>query len=145
MLYSVNKSPESEKYANQAPFISKNSLWFFVISNNKYVGGSGYEEITGTGLFHWRKCYYWLWTGIFIRSDSLKLKCLNDGFVSKAQLRASQDFSDGALYWQKKKQSFRWDVKLRIKDKWWFSQCGRTWPVCRKTSPNPSWTPLVWL
>ncbi len=27
----------------------------------------------------------------------------------------------------------------------WFSQCGRTWLVCRKTSPNPSWTPLVWL
>ncbi len=26
-----------------------------------------------------------------------------------------------------------------------FSQCGRTWLVCRKTSPNPSWTPLVWL
>ncbi len=24
-------------------------------------------------------------------------------------------------------------------------QCGRTWLVCRKPSPNPSWTPLVWL
>ncbi len=32
--------------------------------------------------------------------------------------------------------------KTRIKDKLWFSQCGRTWLVCRKTSPNPSWTPL---
>ncbi len=34
---------------------------------------------------------------------------------------------------------------IRIKEKWWFSQCGRTWLVCRKPSPNPSWTPLVWL
>ncbi len=35
--------------------------------------------------------------------------------------------------------------KTRIKEKWWFSQCGRTWLVCRKPSPNPSWTPLLWL
>ncbi len=35
--------------------------------------------------------------------------------------------------------------KTRIKEKWWFSQCGRTWLVCRKPSPNPSWTLLVWL
>ncbi len=35
--------------------------------------------------------------------------------------------------------------KTRIKEKWWLSQCGRTWLVCRKTSPNPSWTLLVWL
>ncbi len=109
----MNKSPESEKYANQAPFVSKNSLWFFVISNNKYVGGSGYEEITGTGLFHWRKCYYWLWTGIFIRSDSLKLKCLNDGFVSKAQLRASQDFSDGDTILTKRNSHQRCSAGIR--------------------------------
>ncbi len=35
--------------------------------------------------------------------------------------------------------------KARIKDKLWFSQCGRTWLVCRKPSPNPIWTLLVWL
>ncbi len=35
--------------------------------------------------------------------------------------------------------------KARIKEKWWFSRCGRTWLVCRKPSPNPSWTLLVWL
>ncbi len=32
--------------------------------------------------------------------------------------------------------------KERIKEKWWFSQCGRTWLVCRNPSPNLSWTPL---
>ncbi len=32
--------------------------------------------------------------------------------------------------------------KARIKEKLRFSQCGRTWLVCRKSSPNPSWTPL---
>ncbi len=26
--------------------------------------------------------------------------------------------------------------KTRIKEKWWFSQCGRTWLVCRKSSLN---------
>ncbi len=32
----------------------------------------------------------------------------------------------------------------RVQEKLWFSQCGRTWLVCRKPSPNPNWTPRVW-
>ncbi len=42
-------------------------------------------ETTGNGLFHWRKFYYGLWTHILARSQKvkvLKLKRLNDGFVS---------------------------------------------------------------
>ncbi len=46
------------------------------------VGGFWCERTTGDGLFHWRKCYYGLWTHILARSDGLKIKHLNDGFVS---------------------------------------------------------------
>ncbi len=34
------------------------------------------------GLFHLRRRYYRLQTHLFTKSDSLKLNCLNDGFVS---------------------------------------------------------------
>ncbi len=34
------------------------------------------------GLFHWMKHYYGLWTHILARNNGLKLKWLNDGFVS---------------------------------------------------------------
>ncbi len=49
---------------------------------HKYVGWFWCERTSGDGLFHWRKRYYELWTCILIRSDGLKLKCLNEGFVS---------------------------------------------------------------
>ncbi len=44
-------------------------------------------------FFHWRKHYYWLWTCILAGSNSLKLKCLNDRFVSYTQLFSSQDIN----------------------------------------------------
>ncbi len=47
------------------------------------------REDIGNGFFHWRKRYYGL--RVLARSDSLKLKCANDGFVSYKQLFASQD------------------------------------------------------
>ncbi len=52
-------------------------------------------ETTGEGLFHWRKCYYGLWTHILARSNSLKLKCLlNDEFVYyKPTAFSSQDIN----------------------------------------------------
>ncbi len=40
------------------------------------------SETTGVGLSHWRKRYYGLWIHILTRSNCLKLKHLNDGFVS---------------------------------------------------------------
>ncbi len=33
-------------------------------------------------FFHWRKHYYELWTRIFAKSNNLKLKHPNNGFVS---------------------------------------------------------------
>ncbi len=42
---------------------------------NKYVGKFWWGK-TGDGLFHWKKRYYGLWTGILARSSSLKLKKL---------------------------------------------------------------------
>ncbi len=33
--------------------------------------------------------------------------------------------------------------KTRIKEKWWFSQCGRTWLVCRKTAEH-LWCDFKW-
>ncbi len=38
--------------------------------------------IDSHGLFHWRKCYYGLWTHILIRSDGLKLNILIGGLES---------------------------------------------------------------
>ncbi len=38
-------------------------------------------KTTGDGLFHWRTRYE-LWANILARSYSLKLKCVNGGFVS---------------------------------------------------------------
>ncbi len=100
MLPSVNKSP----HLNQRNMQIKHHLQAKTVLN-KYVGGSGCEGITGTGLFHWRKCYYGLWTGIFIRSDSLKLKCLNDGFVSEAQASCFTRF-----------QSIDWSCMVQLVD-----------------------------
>ncbi len=34
--------------------------------------------------------------------------------------------------------------KTRIKEKWWFSQCGRTWLVCRKTAEH-LWCDFKWV
>ncbi len=48
---------------------------------NKYVSRFCLERTTGDGLFHWRKWYYGLWTGILSRRNVLKLKCLNGSFV----------------------------------------------------------------
>ncbi len=36
------------------------------------------ERTAEDGLFHWRKSYYGLWTGILARSDSLKLKAFDE-------------------------------------------------------------------
>ncbi len=55
---------------------------------NKYDGGFRCERTTGDGLFYWRKCYYGLWSCIFARSNGLKLKCHNDGFLTSMQLFA---------------------------------------------------------
>ncbi len=41
-------------------------------------------EITGGGLFHWRKRYYGLWLWLWLWT-SLMLKCIKDGFVSYKQ------------------------------------------------------------
>ncbi len=35
---------------------------------------SGWRWTTGDGIFHWRKCYYGLWTHILAGSNSLTLK-----------------------------------------------------------------------
>ncbi len=43
-------------------------------AQNKYVAGFWCDRTTGDGLFHWRKCYYGLWTCILAGSNSLKLK-----------------------------------------------------------------------
>ncbi len=43
--------------SDQAPFTSQNSY-----VANKYVGGFLFERTTGDGLFHWKRCYYGLWT-----------------------------------------------------------------------------------
>ncbi len=48
---------------------------------NKYVCGFWWKRTRGDGLFHGRKHYYGLGTRILARSQSLKLKCCNDGFV----------------------------------------------------------------
>ncbi len=43
-------------------------------------------DVRGTsadGLFHWKKHFYALRTHILAKSDGLKLKCINYGFVSK--------------------------------------------------------------
>ncbi len=62
------------------------------------------ERTAADGLFHWRKCYYGLWTHIMVRSDSLKLKLLNDGSVSyKHTALVSQDVN------------------------WWTGVCGLLW------------------
>ncbi len=55
---------------------------------NNYVSGS---DVRGQqGLFHWR-CYCGLWTHILARNDGLKLKLLNDLFITNTQLFASED------------------------------------------------------
>ncbi len=62
---------------DQTPFTSKNS--------------SKKKRTTEDGLFHLRRRYYRLQTHILTKSDSLKLNCLNDGFVSlNVQLLASR-------------------------------------------------------
>ncbi len=42
-------------------------------------GQQGMDFFTGGSLV---MVYYGLWTNILVRSKSLKVKCLNDGFVS---------------------------------------------------------------
>lgn len=51
-------------------------MWYAILGNNRYMVMSKLE------LFHWRKRYYELWTHILSRSNSLKFKRLNEGFVS---------------------------------------------------------------
>ncbi len=60
---------------------------------SKYVGGFWCKWTTADEVLHWRKCCYGLWTHMLARSNGLKLKSLNNGFVSykKNQLLASLD------------------------------------------------------
>ncbi len=69
-------SESGEKYVQ-----IKHHLQAKTILNN-YIVGFCCERTTVDGLFHWRKHYYGLWDGILVRRKGLKLKCLNDGFVS---------------------------------------------------------------
>ncbi len=56
-------------------------------------------QTSGDRLYHWRKCYYGLWTGILARSNGLKLKCPNDRFVlTNTQLLLHKMLTDG-LEW----------------------------------------------
>lgn len=38
-------------------------------------------DVTGDGLFHWKKFNFGLWNGNLAGSDGLKLKHLKDGLV----------------------------------------------------------------
>ncbi len=54
-------------------------------SNEKVVSsewGEKYAQIKHNLQAKTVQCYYGLWTDILARNDSLKLKCLSDGFVS---------------------------------------------------------------
>ncbi len=48
----------------------------------KYAGGFWCERTSADGLFHWKKHFYALRTHILAKSDGLKFKCINYGFVS---------------------------------------------------------------
>ncbi len=61
--------------------------------SNKYVGGCWCERTTGDGLFHWRKRYYGLWTGIWVRRDRLKRLGLDLFFFTNFLLH--KKFIDG--------------------------------------------------
>ncbi len=63
--FSSEKVISSESGEKSAPF--KTVL-------NKYVCGFQGERTTGDGLFHWRKHYYGLWTGILAKNDGIKVK-----------------------------------------------------------------------
>ncbi len=63
--------PKRKMHSSSTVYKQKQSKIFL----NKYVGGQ-----QGVDIFHWRKCYYGL---IFLdKSDGLKLKRLNEWFVS---------------------------------------------------------------
>ncbi len=80
----VVSSESGEKYAQIEHLLqvkqSKTAL-------NKYVSGFWCERTTRDGLFHWRKCYYGLWTYILIifLNQWFKVKRLNNGFISYKQ------------------------------------------------------------
>ncbi len=73
-----------EMCTDQASFTSKNSP-----KQLTNVGGC-WSKGQGDGLFHWRKCYYGLWTHILARSNSLKLNVM-DLFLRNMQFLASRD------------------------------------------------------
>ncbi len=63
----------------------------------QYVGGFWTQRTTGYGLFHWRKCYYRLWT-ILARSSGLNWNASMDFFLANKQLLLYKMLTDG-LKW----------------------------------------------
>ncbi len=80
-----------EMCTDQAPFTSKNSP-----KQLTNVGGF-WSKGQGDGLFHWRKCYYGLWTHILARSNSLKLNVM-DLFLRTCSFWLLEMLTDG-LEW----------------------------------------------
>ncbi len=62
---------------------------------NNYAGGFWCGRTTKDGLFHWRKCYYELWTHALARSNGFNKKknILMVYFVTNMKFVASQDIN----------------------------------------------------